>query len=134
MSQEKITLTVPSRGEYAKTVRMTASALVSRMGMTIDDLEDVRMAAEEAFVYACDHAPPSGAVVLEFGIEGDVFEMRVTLPERPHLTDEDAERRAGYATFILQSVTDMFEMSSDEHGPYLRIMKRASGELADANG
>jgi hypothetical protein len=48
--------TVPSRAEYAKAVRMTASALVSRMGATYDDLDDVRIAAEELFVYACDHA------------------------------------------------------------------------------
>ncbi|MDZ4064482.1 MAG: ATP-binding protein, partial [Coriobacteriia bacterium] len=118
MSVEKIALTVPSRGEYAKTVRMTASSLVSRMGMTFDDIEDVRMAAEEVFVYACDHGPASGAVTLEFALDNDVFEMKVALADSLRLTDEDAERRAAYATFILQSVADTFEMSSDETGPY----------------
>ena len=52
--RDRITLTVPSRSEYARTVRMTAAALASRMGMSFDDVEDVRMAAEEAFVYAAD--------------------------------------------------------------------------------
>lgn len=134
MSTERVALTVPSRGEYAKTVRMTASALVSRMGMTFDEIEDVRMAAEEAFVYACDHGPTSGAVTLEFVLDNDVFEMKVALADSLRLADEEAERRAAYATFILQSVTDTFEMSSDEAGPYLRIVKRASGERADADG
>ena len=31
MAAERITLTVPAKGEYAKTVRMTASALVSAL-------------------------------------------------------------------------------------------------------
>lgn len=70
MSTERITLTVPARAEFAKTVRMTASALVGRTGMTYDEVDDVRMAAEEAFVYACDHNPESGTVMLEFSRSG----------------------------------------------------------------
>jgi anti-sigma regulatory factor (Ser/Thr protein kinase) len=54
------------------------------------------------------------------------------LSDALHEVDEDSERRAGYATFILQSVTDTFEMSSDENGPYLRVTKRAAGERGDA--
>lgn len=132
MSVDRISLTVPSKGEYAKTVRMTASAVVARMGMSFDEVDDVRIAAEEAFVYACDNAPASGSVTLDFSVEGDTLEMRVALSDMRLAVDEEGERRAAYATFILQSVCDTFELSSDENGPYLRIVKRASGEKADA--
>ena len=54
MADDQITLIVPAKNEYAKAVRMTAAALVSRIGMTYDEVEDVRMAADEAFVYASD--------------------------------------------------------------------------------
>ena len=132
MAAERITLTVPARGEFAKTVRMTASALVGRTGMTYDEVDDVRMAAEEVFVYACDHHPTSGEVTIGFVLEEDGVEIKVALGDSLRDVDEDTERRAGYATFILQSVTDTFEMSSDEDGPYLRVTKRASGERDDA--
>lgn len=131
MGSECITLTVPARAEFAKTVRMTASALVGRTGMTYDEVDDVRMAAEEAFVYACDHNPDSGVVTLDFGLDSDGIELRIPLADSLRTADEESERRAAYATFILQSVTDTFEMSSDETGPFLRVTKRAAGESAD---
>jgi len=131
MSSEHITLTIPARAEFAKTVRMTASALVGRMGMTYDEVDDVRMSAEEAFVYACDHHPESGMVTLDFSLDSDGIELKVPLSDSLRTADEDTERRAAYATFILQAVTDTFEMSSDEAGPYLRVTKRAAGESED---
>lgn len=123
MPTDKIGLSVPARPEYAKTVRMTASALVSRSGMTYDEVDDVRMAAEEAFVYAVDHTDSTGQIKLDFALSEDSFVIRVGLGDAARVADEDGERRAAYATFILQSVCDRFEMSSDECGPHLTLVK-----------
>ena len=132
MSADRISLSVPARGEYAKTVRMTASALVSRLGMTYDEVDDVRIAAEEAFVYAVDHAPESAEVNLVFTIDESTFEIRVALAPGSRVADEEGERRAAYATFILQSVCDHFELSSDETGSYLKVIKQIPAERPDA--
>lgn len=132
MAQDRITLTVPARGEYAKAVRMTAAALVSRMGMTYDEVDDVRIAAEEAFVYAADTLSEDEEVTIEFLVDDDAIEMIARLGDQTRFDDEDGERRAAYATFILQSVCDRFEMSSDEKGPCLRIVK-SKGVDADAD-
>jgi len=132
MAQDHITLTVPARGEYAKAVRMTAAALVSRMGMTYDEVDDVRIAAEEAFVYAADTVPEGDEVTIEFLIDDDAIEMIARLGEQNRFDDEDGERRAAYATFILQSVCDRFEMSSDDRGPCLKVLK-SKGANADAD-
>ena len=132
MSADRITLSIPSRAEYAKAVRMTASALVSRMGATYDDLDDVRIAAEELFVYACDHADDDSQITIEFVLDDEMVHMAVRLPQGRRATDEEAERRAAYATFILQSVCDHYELSSDLEGQYLKITKLLSPEPADA--
>jgi serine/threonine-protein kinase RsbW len=124
--QDRITLTVPARGEYARTVRMTATALASRIGMTYDDVEDVRMAAEEAFVYAVDTMPDDAPVTFDFLLGEDVIEIEVGLGAVTDVSDEEVERRTTYATFILQSVCDLYEMSSSAEGtPRLRLVKRA---------
>ena len=120
---DRVTLTVPSRGEFARTVRMTASELASRMGMSYDDVEDVRLAAEEAFVYAADTIPEDDPVTVDFIVGDDEFELVVGLGLESRFSDEEAERRASYATFILQSVCDRFELSSDDNGPHLRVTK-----------
>lgn len=131
MAQDRITLTVPARGEFAKTVRMTAAALVSRMGMTYDEVDDVRIAAEEAFVYAADSTREDGEVKMTFLLDEENVEMIVCLGDAGSVGDQDAETRAAYATFILQSVCDRYEFASDESGtPHLRLIKRVG--VADA--
>jgi serine/threonine-protein kinase RsbW len=108
MAIDRITLTVPAKSEYAKTVRMTAAALVSRMGMNFDDVDDVRMAAEEAFVYAVDTLPEDAEVRFEFSVSDDELKIDVPLGSEDPSSDEEADRRAAYATFILESVCDSY--------------------------
>lgn len=126
MATDRITLSVPAKSEYAKTVRMTAAALVSRMGMSYDEVDDVRMAAEEAFVYAVDTMAEDAAVTFDFVLNDDELIIEVTLGAEPDVSDEEVERRTSYATFILQSVCDRYELVSDEQSHrMLRLIKRA---------
>lgn len=134
MAQDVITLTIPARTEYAKAVRMTASALVSRMGMTYDEVDDVRMAAEEAFVYAEDILEAGTLVEFRFLIDDDLLEMDMTLGEEEASTrtGEQLEQRTSYALFILDSVCDSYDFYTDGSGKrHLKISKRArSGDDA----
>lgn len=125
MTRDRITLTVPAKSEYAKTVRMTAAALVSRMEMTYDDLDDVRMAAEEAFVYAVETLPEGAEVHFEFVVDDEGIEIDVALGSQQRDSESDAETSTAYATFILESVCDRYEFVSDESGAHLRLMKYA---------
>lgn len=126
MSRDSVVLTVPARGEFAKAVRMTAAALVSRLGMSYDEVDDVRMAAEEAFVYAVDSMGDGESVTLTFQLDDELLELDVCLGRGGSESGEDAERRATLATFILDSVCDRYEFTSDETGRRsLRIIKRA---------
>ena len=134
MAHDTSTLTVPSRPEYAHAVRMTAAALVGRTGLGYDEVDDVRIAAEEAFVYACDHAEDDSQITLRFVMTDDAFEIVVPLSGCSTVPDEDAERRAAYATFILQSVCDRFELASDDDGAYLRVVKNLPAGSEDADG
>jgi serine/threonine-protein kinase RsbW len=131
MSNDLITLTVPARSEYARTVRMTAAALVGRTEMTYDEVDDVRMAAEEAFVYAVDTLPEGSDVRFEFRLTDDSIEIGVPLGLKKSTTDEETERAAAYAVFILESVCDEYEFTTAESGAHLRLVKRAGSRDAD---
>jgi len=131
MSKDTITLTVPARGEYARTVRMTAAALVGRTEMTYDDVEDVRMAAEEAFVYAVDTLPEGSDVRFEFVLTDDSIEIGVPLGIEKVASDDESERAAAYAVFILESVCDEYEFTSGEAGAHLRLLKRVGSRDDD---
>ena len=64
-----VKLSVPAEARFARAVRMTASNLAVCCDMSVDDVEDVRMAAEEGFVYACATRPTTCDIV--FGLAPD---------------------------------------------------------------
>ena len=133
MSIDHVTLMVPAKDEYAKTARMTAAALVSRMDIAYDELDDVKTATEEAFIYACDAEPLSGEVTLHFYLDDDSLRIEVPIAPGSRTWSEDAEARSALATFILQGVCDTYEMSSDESGAWLRLEKRFGPVSVDAD-
>lgn len=131
MPHDRVTLTVPARSEFAKTVRMTAATLVSRMGMSYDEVDDVRMAADEAFVYAVETLTPDAEVRFEFTMSKDAISIDVALGQAGPHAGGAPERSAAYATFILESVCDSYEFVSDESGAHLRLVKQAGSIDAD---
>jgi hypothetical protein len=132
-SADHITLIVPAQDVYAKTARMTAAALVSRLDIGYDDLDDVRTATEEAFIYACDAGPESGEVTIHFYLESSELRIEVPIAIGSRAFDEEAERRSALANFILEGVCDTYEMSSDDSGAWLRLSKRFSPVSVDAD-
>ena len=51
-ANEPVILTVAADPSLARLVRMTASNVAMLSSMSVERVEDIRMAAEEAFVYA----------------------------------------------------------------------------------
>ncbi len=121
---EHVRLTVPARDEFARTVRMTAAALAGRMGMSIDDVEDVRMAVEEAFVFALGRVADGDPLTFDFGVDEDHLSLDVgPLPA----SDGDAGGpEARYARFILESVCDTFELAEEGSTCSLKLIKKAA--------
>ncbi len=125
MLQDRITLTVPAKSEYAKTVRMTAAALATRAGMSYEGVDDVRMAVDEAFIYAVDSLSPESEVTLVFKADDETLEIVTHVGKCEQDSDEEAERRAGFAAFILDAVCESHEFVSDESGGRaLRLVTR----------
>ncbi len=124
MSSDRVTLTVPARGEYAKTVRMTAAELASRIGMSYDEVDDVKMAAEEAFVFACSRIGCDGDITFAMVITAEELNIAVgPMPDRAGIeTGEDSGDR--YAAFILEAVCDEFEVRKGGESCTLALVKR----------
>lgn len=121
---DRVVLSVPARGEFAKAVRMTAASLVSRMGMSYDDVDDVRIAAEEAFVYACARTQDTASVDIVFTLDDDLCVMEVGPVVHETAVTEEEEQLGRYAMFILQSVCDDYEIIEGDDGIRIRMTKQ----------
>ena len=122
MHEQTVRLSVPAEAAYARTVRMMASNLAVVCGMSVDDVEDVRMAAEEGFVYCCATEPASCEVSFTLA-EGEVS-VRFALGE----TEPEDDGALSLAELLLAAVCDEHGVSDD--GSALTLVKRA----ADAHG
>lgn len=123
MARKTVRLDVPAQAEFARSVRMMAANLAVVCGLTIDDIEDVRMAAEEGFVYAC--ATIQDEVHIVFGVDDERIEMTFSLGEEAPVEDSYDEGSFEYARLILQGVTDEFFIDDDHR--QLTVAKEMGG-------
>ncbi len=130
MAPEKITLVIPANNVHARTVRMTAATIASEANMTFAEVEDVRIAAEEAFVYAVATHAGVGEVAVAFSVDRGELVMEFSLG-RASVLEEEGDPARAYAAFILEGVSDECEITDGEE-PLLRVVKRA--EEANADG
>lgn len=116
MSERCARLTVPAEAAFARSVRMTAAALAVGCGMSVEDVEDVRMIAEEGFVYSCASAPEQVDVSFSLG----AGHMALDFSLGPVQPDDDSVE---LARALLGAVCDEFGVSDD--GTQLHLARRA---------
>lgn len=126
-SVEMTVLEVPALARYARVVRMTAANLATIVGMNVEEVDDVRMAAEEAFVYACATGV-KGALRVEFGLSDAGLSMDFNLGTEA-VTEDDNEPAFVYSAFILEAMCDEC-IISDTPQSTMHLFKRIGG--ADA--
>jgi serine/threonine-protein kinase RsbW len=123
MTADRIELTVPARGGFARTVRVTAAALAGRMGMSIDEVDDVRIALEEAFLFAVDRVAPGQPITFVFSVTDETMDVTVgPLACEREVSDED-ETGSRYASFILEAVCDEFELVTEADSCMAHLVK-----------
>jgi serine/threonine-protein kinase RsbW len=121
---DRVVLSVPARGEFARTVRLAAAELAARTGMNIDDADDVKLAVEEAFVFACGR-DGLDQVTFSFSLAEGSLELLVGPLPKPCEETEETEPGQRYARFILESVCDEYELIEQGDECWVRLVKRA---------
>lgn len=105
-----ISLAVTADPRYARLVRMTAANIAMLSQMSVDKVEDVRMAAEEAFIYACS-AVPETALTISFEVDESHVSLSFALASDEFPSAADGEPVA-YADLILSAVCDAYDKTT----------------------
>lgn len=119
-SADPIRLTVPAAPEYARVVRMCAASAAAVADLSLEDVEDVRMAAEEGFVYAC--ATGQTAVSCELSLGEGSLELTYSLGSDLDAVDDES---LDLVEALLDAICEDFGISED--GSALTLVLRTGG-------
>ena len=106
---EVIRLSVPAEPGYLTVVRTAAAAVAGRLGATVDDIEDLRIAVNEACAVLLTHADDRADLSCRFEIGDDGrLGFRVTAASQG-----DVPEPGSFAWMVLESLTGQVSVGTD---------------------
>ena len=110
---DKITITIPARKIYLKSIRLFTASLASDLGFNIEEVEDLRVVVSEAINYKISDED----IKIEFLPEDKNLQIKVIGKDKSL-----DERALKMRDLILKELADEAEITSGE----IKIIKRAS--------
>lgn len=117
---ERVELTLPAQVEHLRLARLTASGFASDLDFSIDDVEDLRLAVDEAAALLVEHAPEAGRLTLTYRVDDGTVVIEGRCPLDRRAVDVDPIRQA-----VLSTTVDSFDLSSDETSISFQLRRRA---------
>ncbi len=75
----EVELRLPADSAYVSVLRTTTASLAARLDFTIDDIEDLRIAAGEACALVLPEAAPGSTLLAEYRLAPGLMTVRVTV-------------------------------------------------------
>ncbi|MGL5347154.1 MAG: anti-sigma B factor RsbW [Peptostreptococcaceae bacterium] len=117
---------IPANPDYVSIIRLTTSGIANRVGFSMDDIEDMKVAVSEACTNAIKHSEDN-KVNIAFNLLSDKLEIEikdngkgydVSSIETPDLNNP---KESGLGLFIIQTLMD--EVNIDSNGNKGTIIK-----------
>ncbi len=118
----EVRLEVPASPEFFRITRIMVAGVASRVGFTLDDVEDLRIAIDELCFALVGRAGRPGTLTLHYAIHDDGLSVR----GKGHFVDGAGSNPvlSPLSLQILSAVVDECEVSGGADGPSFRMVKR----------
>ncbi len=111
-----IDLRVPADPVYLAVIRTATAGLAARMNLTLDEIEDMRIAVDEACVLLLpEHPEPDQFLHAEFTVTETALDVRVSGPAR-RLPDGN-----NFAWSVLAALAGHVQTGISDHGSWIRL-------------
>ena len=125
-----IELTLPPSPTYLSIVRTTAAALAVRVDFTVEEIEDLRMAVDEACVTLLPYVADSDRLECTFSTDAD--SLTLTVATTVVGTHPDPE---SFAWTVLEALADELSSGRDDAGrSWVRLTKRRAARSPGRTG
>jgi serine/threonine-protein kinase RsbW len=119
---------VPADGAYVATLRLTSASLAARCDLTIDDIEDLRLAVDEACALLLPHAQANSTMWARFQLASGQLEVTTSV-ESPDASSASPDR-SGFAWSVLSALASDVEVKGDGGHLSISVTKRREGASA----
>ncbi len=113
---------VPAVGAYVATLRITAASLAARCDLTIDDIEDLRLAVDEACALLLPHAAPSSMLTAVFELRPE--DLSVTASVSSGTQARLSPDRSSFAWSVLSALATEVDVAGSSGQLAITVTKR----------
>jgi serine/threonine-protein kinase RsbW len=118
-----VTLTIPADGAYLSILRTATAGVAARLDFTLDGIEDLRMAVDEA----CALLLPQSKAESNLRCAFDVGESSLTIAVTAESSSPKPPRRDGFAWTVLTALTTDVDATVDGSFVTLRLTRDREG-------
>ena len=124
-AEDRVTIRMPAEGAYLSVLRTATAGLAARLDFTLDEIEDLRIAVDEACGLLLSQASPGAKLDCDFTLAEDSMTIAVSVPsQRAQLPARDT-----FAWTVLSALAGSVDAWSGP-GDRLTIMLRKTRELS----
>ena len=106
---DAVVLKLPAQGAYLSVLRTATASLASRLDFTIDDIEDLRIAVDEACAMLLSQAVAGADLTCTFELLGNAMAVSVSVPT----VDGTQPSRDTFAWTVLTALAGEVDSSVD---------------------
>ena len=101
-----VDVSTPADVVYVSTLRLTAASLAARCELTIDDIEDLRLAVDEACALLLPHASSES----QLGARFHLFPGKLVVDASVTTTETSEPNRDGFAWTVLDALSSSVDV------------------------
>ena len=120
-----VVLKLPAQGAYLSVLRTATASLASRLDFTIDDIEDLRIAVDEACAMLLSQAVAGADLTCRFELGGEAMAVAVSVPT----LDGALPSRDTFAWTVLTALAGEVDSSVDVERVVTLSLRKTRADL-----
>jgi serine/threonine-protein kinase RsbW len=116
----EVELRLPADATFVTLVRAVTTALGARCDLTLDQIDDLHLAVDEACALLLPHAEEGSMLTARFRLDAGRIEFRASVPAAAGSRPD----RSGLSWAVLSALSDELRTSADGHELSVTVVKQ----------
>ncbi|WP_067125828.1 anti-sigma factor [Microtetraspora malaysiensis] len=126
--RDAVSVRLPAVSAYLSVLRTATAGLAARLDFTLDQIEDLRIAVDEACAMLLRQAVPGTDLVAEFELTGEEMTVRVEV----NTVGVTTPKRDDFAWMVLTALADDVDAISDSPDHMAIVLRKRRGAARPA--